>query len=47
MTEQHETKEVDSKIKKLQALGEKLRPTMPFKVTVARVADDTPFDSEV
>jgi len=47
MTEQHETKEVDVKIKQLRAIAEKLQPTMPFKVTVERVLDDAQFDSEV
>lgn len=47
MTEQHEKKEVDEKIAELRAVGEALRPTLPFKVTVTRVEDDAPFDSEV
>jgi hypothetical protein len=47
MAEHHEKKEVDAKIAELRAVGEALRPTLPFKVTVTRVADDAPFDSEV
>ena len=41
--EAHEKKDVDDLAVICKAVGEKLRPTLPFKVTGARMADTAPL----